>query len=137
LDKKSNKWYKFNNLPENHGLYDVIIKDKSLIFTIRQGRQSSIAQYDIDTKQFHVILKMNTNGVLKKYDNYLIFCSDDGIFFSNLITKKTKILTTANGLVSNLVNDVYFEGQDMWVLTQEGISKAKIADVLKVLEETN
>ncbi|MGE5606088.1 MAG: hypothetical protein ACM3YE_10385 [Bacteroidota bacterium] len=139
LNKQSNKWEQFNNLPENQGLTFLNIEQKTIFFVVRQGYTSFIARYNIDTHKYEIILKPEYNVGIKRFDKYLVITSDDGdgITFYNLSTKKSKTFNESHGLVSNWVNDVYFLDEDIWALTQEGISKAKIKDVMKELVEIN
>lgn len=139
LNKRTQKWYQFNDLPENQGIYALNLDQDVIYFVVRQGYTSFVAKYNIYNQKYEVILKPEYNVSIKRFDNYLVITSDngDGITFYNLSTKKSKVFNKTHGLVSDWVNDVYFLGEDIWALTQEGISKGKIKDVMKELAEIN
>lgn len=140
LDKTINEWHFCGEPPFTTGpvglLTDIFIEDNKFIFMVSD--QKSIVQYDIDTGSYSIMFEWE--GLLEgmiKYDDYLILSSDKGVTFYNRNTKKHKTFTKAYGLVSNYVNSVYIDGDDMWVLTREGISKGNMQDVLRELAEIN
>ena len=140
LDKIKNEWNYCGELPFATGvvgrLTDLYIDEKFITFLVIDQR--SVVQYNIDTKQYSIFYRFEENikpQGMTKYKDYLIFSTNHGVIFYNIKNKKMKAFNRAYGLVSNWTNSVYIEGDDMWVLTQEGISKAKIQDVLKELTE--
>ena len=138
LNKKTNKWLFCGDISDRIKLDDIIITDDTLIFKVLKRREGTIIEYNINSQKFSTILEWDEGiSELKKYKNYLIICSDKGLSFYNLSTKKIKTFNTKHGLIGNVVNAVYIEGDNIWVLTEEGISKAKIVNVLKELEEIN
>jgi hypothetical protein len=71
------------------------------------------------------------------YQDFLIINYIGGVSFLNLNTQKMKTFDKTSGLVSDLVNRTYIDGEDFWVLTQKGISTAKLVDVLNEVEAKN
>jgi hypothetical protein len=70
-----------------------------------------------------------------KYNQYLIFCTERGVTFYNRKNQKMKTFDKSYGLIHNWTNSAYIIGDDLWVLTQYGISKAKMSDILKELKD--
>jgi hypothetical protein len=95
-----------------------------------------VVQYDLESQKFKTILEMDDAiNDIKKFKDYLILCFDYGLTFYNLKTNKVKSIGQSYGLISDWANYVYLDGDDIWVLTQKGISKAKIKDVLNELKD--
>jgi ligand-binding sensor domain-containing protein len=138
LDKKVNQWFAFNDFPEHQGLFDIMIKNGKIIFVLYQGHGSSIIQFDPSTQKFKSILSStDTTYGVKMYQDFLIINYIGGVSFLNLNTQKMKTFDKTSGLVSDLVNRTYIDGEDFWVLTQKGISTAKLVDVLNEVEAKN
>ncbi len=85
-------------------------------------------------------LKNNMVISLEIYkDNYLLMgTTGSGILIYDLTTKKTKVISTDDGLPSNLT---YFVTPDedgaLWVGTEQGISRMKLNDRFEITESHN
>ncbi|NLW48774.1 MAG: hypothetical protein GXY86_15785 [Firmicutes bacterium] len=142
LDRDKNQWYSCEDTLYKTWFNYVFI-DNKLIFSCLNFRDEEqerdfgkVVSYNLDTKKFEVILEVDEGAdALVKYDKYLVLCSNRGLTFYNLDTKKVKYIDESYGLVSNWANYAYFDGDDLWVLTQHGISKGKIKDILRELKD--
>lgn len=140
LDKSNNTWHHCGESPFNSGviggLNDVSVVGNKIRFLV--NRQKAVVEYDIDKKQYTIVYQFGKDTVpesMTEYGDYWIFSTSKGIIFYNVKNKKTKVFNKSHGLVDYWINRVYIEGEEMWVLTQSGISKAKMADVLNELKD--
>lgn len=142
LDRKKNQWYFCGDTSDKTRFNYVLIDNKSIIscLNFRDEEQErnfgKVVSYNLETKKFEILLEIDAgSNALVKYDKYLVLCSKLGLTFYNLDTKKVKYIDESYGLVSNWANYAYFDGDDLWVLTQYGISKGKIKDILRELKD--
>lgn len=138
LDKKREKWNLGGNISDNTKFYQVFIDNDSIICNATTNNKGQVLVYKIDEKRFNIVFEWKAPiDRLQKFKNYLVLASRYGVTFYNLDTKMYKTFNTSYGLPTNWVNYIYFDKEDMWVLTQKGICRAKIKDVLKELEDIN
>jgi hypothetical protein len=142
LNRNSNQWYFCGNIKGQIDYNDLIIDNKSIFGVVTFNNEETsrgygeIVCYDLESKKFETIMKMDNDiSDIKKVKDYLVICSNHGLTFYNLLTKKVKSIGQSYGLLSDWANYVYLDGDDIWVLTQKGISKAKIKDVLNELKD--
>jgi hypothetical protein len=142
LDRNNNQWFFCGKMQGQIDFNDLIVQNRSIIGVMHFNNEKEginygkVVQYDLESQKFKTILEMDDAiNDIKKFKDYLILCFDYGLTFYNLKTNKVKSIGQSYGLISDWANYVYLDGDDIWVLTQKGISKAKIKDVLNELKD--
>ena len=139
-DKINNIWEYHDVLDKKSEIRDIIKFDNdSIALSVRNFDDKStgnVGVFSLNSRELSILPNWNIwVDDIETIDNYLILAWDHGISFYNIETKKIKTFNTWHGLISRWVNDVFINGDDIWVTTQDGISIGKVQDVLKALKE--
>lgn len=73
--------------------------------------------------------RLNTVKKIKHFNDQVWLATLDGILICNEQMEPLKILNKANGLLSNSINDIAFNGKNVGIATTRGISTAGVSNI--------
>ena len=93
--------------------------------------EDSILIQEIGTQQLTAVKK------IKFYQNYIWIATLDGLFICDDKFQPKVIYNKSNGLLSNTINDIVFNGDNCCICSDKGITTCTINDLLKQVRVAN
>lgn len=80
---------------------------------------------------------LSTVKKIKYYQNKIWLATLDGVFVCDLNFKPIFIYNKSNGLLSNTINDIVFQGNNCSICTDKGITISRLEDLLRNIKIPN
>jgi ligand-binding sensor domain-containing protein/two-component sensor histidine kinase len=75
--------------------------------------------------------RLNTVKKIKQYNNQIWLATLDGIFICDKDFNPLKTLNKSNGLLSNSINDITFDGETVSIATARGVSTTQFKNIIR------
>lgn len=81
--------------------------------------------------------RLNTVKKIKQYNDQVWLATLDGVFICDRELNPLKTLNKSNGLLSNSINDIAFDGQTISIATTRGVSTTKFKNIIRYSARLN
>jgi ligand-binding sensor domain-containing protein len=127
-DLKSRKYYNLVRNELNFNINDLALINGKL-YAAHEGGLTDV--YERKLIQQVGKFRLNTVRKIKHFNDHIWLATLDGVFICDNDLVPVKTLNKSNGLLSNYVNDVAFNGNTVSIATARGVSTADFIDIIK------
>ncbi len=127
-----------NNVVKAHSLRrpDAIIGDSIFVYIYAKGYVTATVKPDGFYYRKYSYPKTTLNKIVPTcLGNLVLSTKANGIVIKT--PKGNQYLNTSNGLVSNYCNNIYYENNQLWVCTEQGLSRITLSSTDQVLSIKN